>query len=46
MNVHWNEGPSGWLTDLIPPNDVWCFGAAVYTPTNVTVYLDNAIEQF
>jgi hypothetical protein len=41
FNVHWNEGPSSWLTGLVPPNDIWCFGAAVYTPTNVTVYLDN-----
>lgn len=41
LNVHWNEGPSGWLTGLTPPNDVWCFGAAVYRPTGVTVYLDN-----
>jgi hypothetical protein len=40
LNVHWNEGPSGWQTGLIPPNDVWCFAAAVYTPTGVTVYLD------
>ena len=46
MNVHWNEGPSGWLTGLIPPNDVWCFGAAVYTPTNVTVYFDNSSSSF
>jgi hypothetical protein len=46
LNVHWNEGPSGWLTGLIPPNDLWCFGAAVYTPTNVTVYLDNASNSF
>lgn len=42
LNVHWNEGPSSWLTGLTPPNDVWCFGAAVYTPTNVTVYLNGA----
>jgi len=42
LNVHWNEGPSSWQTGLIPPNDIWCFGAAVYTPTNVTVYLNEA----
>ena len=41
LNVHWNEGPSGWQTGLIPLNDAWYFAAAVYTPTNVTVYLDN-----
>ena len=41
LNVHWNEGPSSWLTGLFPPNDLWCFGAAVITPTNVTVYMDN-----
>ncbi|HEY5908981.1 MAG TPA: LamG-like jellyroll fold domain-containing protein [Verrucomicrobiae bacterium] len=42
LNVHWNEGPSSWLTGLVPPNDIWCFGAAVITPTNVTVYLNNS----
>jgi concanavalin A-like lectin/glucanase superfamily protein/Ig-like domain-containing protein len=46
LNVHWNEGPSSWLTGLIAPNDVWCFGAAVYTPSNVTVYLDNLSNSF
>lgn len=46
LNVHWNEGPSGWRTGLIAPNDVWCFTAAVYTPSNVTVYLDNLSNTF
>ncbi|HNQ89229.1 MAG TPA: immunoglobulin domain-containing protein [Verrucomicrobiota bacterium] len=40
LNVHWNEGPSSWLTGLTPPDDVWCFAAAVYEPTKVTVYLN------
>ena len=46
FNVHWNEGPSSWLTGLTPPNDVWCFGAAVYAPSGVTVYLDNTSSNF
>ncbi|HWI58704.1 MAG TPA: LamG-like jellyroll fold domain-containing protein [Bacillota bacterium] len=46
LNVHWNEGPSTWLPGLTPPNNVWCFAAAVYTPTNVTVYLDNLTNTY